>query len=105
MSDLLAAKNNFKLCNVDDALDIIGSGLPGCIFTLNDIRSDFFDLKNRIVGNVFQKFANYSFKAAFIIPTDHQLGVRVTELMRDHAAHNCVRFFKTIEEAEKWINK
>ena len=104
MSKLLASKHNLKLCNVDDALDVMGSGLHGCIFTLADLGRDFFNLKTKIAGEVFQKFVNYNFKVAFIIPADHNLGNRVTELIRDHARHNCIRFFETIDEAEKWIN-
>jgi len=104
MSYLLAEKNNLKLCNVEDALNVIGSGVPGCIFTLNDVGGDFFDLKNRIAGEVFQKFANYNFKAAFIIPDNHNLGERITELIKDHARHNCVRFFQCAEDADRWIS-
>lgn len=104
MSELLAGKNNYKLSNVDDALDAIGSGLTGCIFTLDDVSSDFFNLKNKIAGDVFQKFSNYNFKAAFIIPDNHNLGERMTELIRDHAGHNCVRFFSNVKEADRWIN-
>ena len=103
MSNLLAEKNNLKLCNVDDAMHVLASGLPCCIFTLDDLCADFFNLSNRIAGEVFQKFVNYNFRVAFIIPPDHTLGKRVTELMRDHARHNCIRFFETIEQAERWL--
>ena len=103
MSNLLAKENNLKLRNLDDAMDILASGLPGCIFTLDDLSNDFFHLSNRVAGEVFQKFVNYNFKAAFILPSNHALGERVTELARDHARHNCIRFFETIEQADMWL--
>lgn len=104
MSELSAGKYNYKLRNVDDALDVIAGGQPGCIFTLDDVSGDFFNLKNEIAGDVFQKFTNYNFKAAFIIPDNHNFGERITELIRDHARHNCVRFFSNVNEADRWIN-
>ncbi|MGD8780643.1 MAG: hypothetical protein PVH88_16965 [Ignavibacteria bacterium] len=52
-----------RLSSVDDALDIMASG----------------------------------------IPNDHTLGERVTELVRDNARHHCIRFFETVEEADRWL--
>ena len=103
MSNFLAKNNNMKLSSVDDALHVLASGQSGCIFTLDDLGDDFFNLSNRIAGEVFQKFVNYNFKVVFIIPADHNLGERVTELIRDHARHSTIRFFETVEQAERWL--
>ncbi len=103
MENLRAKTHNLKLQNVNDAMDIIGSGLPGCIFTQEDIDPNFFDLKNRIAGEVFQKLTTYNFPIAIVLPDDHGLGERITELIRDHKNHNCVRFFTSIEQAESWL--
>ena len=104
MTSLLASANNLTLHSESDALDAMSSGLTGCIFTIEDLHPDFFDLQNGIAGAVFQKFVNYNFRVAFIVPDNHDLGDRVTELVRDHRNHPCVRFFSTVESAEAWLN-
>lgn len=102
-TSFMAKDHGLYLGSPADALDAIGSGLPGCIFTESDLSPDFFDLRNGIAGEVFQKFVNYHFRAAFIVPKEHQYGERVTELIRDHRDHASVRFFETIEAAEGWL--
>lgn len=100
---LLAKDHGLYLSSVTDALDAVASGLPGCIYTESDFRSDFFDLSNGIAGEVFQKFVNYNLRIAFIIPSEHGYGERVVELIRDHKRHANIRFFESIEEAELWL--
>ena len=55
---LIASKHNLKLNDVSDAYEIIGSGLS-IIFTTDDIGKDFFELRNGVLGETFQKFVNY----------------------------------------------
>lgn len=100
---LMAQDHGLKLQSASDALTAIGSGLPGCIFTPADVGNDFFDLRNGLAGEVFQKFVNYNFQAAFVLPEDHGYGDRVTELIRDHRRHSVVRFFRSVEEAISWL--
>lgn len=103
MSSLLAKDSNLKLHSERDALDVIASGLPGCIFTPDELHPEFFDLRNRIAGEVFQKLINYGFPIAIVISDDHGYGERVTELVRDHRRHPSIRFFTTIEAARAWL--
>lgn len=100
---LMAKDHGLTLGTASDALDVIGSGLPGCIFTQADLAPDFFDLRNGLAGEIFQKFVNYQFPVAFILSNDHGLGNRVTELIRDHRRHSTIRFFGTAEEAMAWL--
>jgi len=104
MKFLLASDNNLVLHSTNDALDVLSSGLSGCIFTPEDLHPNFFDLSNRIAGDVFQKFVSYDFRVAFVVPTNHAYGDRVTELMREHRNHSCVRFFSSIEDANAWLS-
>lgn len=104
-SRLLARDNGLKLLSADDAIDVISSGLPGCVFATSDLSPEFFDLSNGIVGAVFQKFINYGFRVAFVLPHDHGLGDRITELAREHARHPCVRFVTSQEEAFAWLSQ
>lgn len=103
IEELLAGKHNMKLRNITDALDIMTSGQPGCILTLDDLGDDFFDLKNGIAGEVFQKFIIYQYPIAIVLPSDHKLGDRVTELAREHSHHSQIRFCTTIEQAKQWM--
>lgn len=103
IEDLLASKHGIKLTCVDDANNIIGSGLPGVIFAIEDIGKDFFVLHNRVLGETFQKLITYHYPIAIVLPENHGFGERVTELAREHSIHNCVRFCSTIEDAELWM--
>lgn len=95
--------NSHKLHNCDDAMQVIYGGSNGHIFELDDISPDFFDLSNQLAGEVFQKFVNYRYPVAFIVPKNHDLGKRVTELIRDHANHTYIRFFESRELAQQWL--
>ena len=103
MTSLLAAQNNLVLRSENDALNVMSSGLPGCVFTPEELHPGFFDLQNGIAGGVFQKFINYHFRIALVIPVDHGYGERINELIRDHKDHPCIRFFTTAEDAEAWL--
>ena len=103
ISNLFASKHRIRLASVDDAFEIIGSGLPGMIFTLDDIDPNFFTLKNQILGDTFQKLINYHFPIAVVLPENHPFGERVTELAREHARHNTIRFCRTLDEAAIWM--
>lgn len=91
-SSLLAKDRGLYFGVVSDSLSVIGSGLTGCIVTPADGADDFFDLRNGMAGEIFQKFASYHFPVVFVVPTDHGHGDRLTELIRDHRKHSTVRF-------------
>lgn len=98
----LAKDLGIQLSSVNDALDLIGNGFRLCVFTLDDVSEDFFDLSNGIAGDVFQKFINYNCKTAFVVPPDHGLGDRVSELVREYRTHPTVRLFESEEAALRW---
>jgi len=103
-SPYLAGQHQIKLESAQDAFKVIGSGTGPLIFTLADLAPDFFDLRNGMAGEVFQKFTIYGIRAAFVIPLDHRLGERVTELAREHAKHPQIRITKTVAEAHRWLS-
>ena len=104
-ASLLASENNFRLESADDAMNIIFSGLPACVLSCDDIAPDFFDFGSGLAGDILQKFVNYRFKIAIVLPEDHKFGLRVTELAREHISHPFVRFMATDSEALKWLSK
>lgn len=93
-----------KLASTDDAMGIIYGGQESAILHLSELSADFFDLDNQLAGEVFQKFVNYRFPVAFIVPMDHALDQRVIELMRDHKSHAFIRFFESEEIAKHWLH-
>ena len=105
MKTHFAKDNELKLHSESDALDVLSSGLPGCIFFVDDLHPEFFDLANQIAGQVLQKFVNYSFPIAIVIPEQHSYGERIDELIRDHRAHPYVQFFHTSEAAQTWLQQ
>ena len=98
----LAKDHDLRIDSEDSAMDIISSGVRRCVFTMDDVAPDFFDLKSRLAGNVFQKLINYNCQIAIVLPTDHSFGERVNELAREHANHPTVRFFPSVELALAW---
>ncbi len=104
MNDLRAASHNLKLHDTDDALDAMSQGLPGIIYSESDLHPDFFDFKNGLAGEIMQKFVNYGFRVAFVIPADHGHGPRLDELMRDREHHGVIRFFPEAQSAAAWLH-
>jgi hypothetical protein len=105
MQSLIASEAGIKLHTEDDVLDLIGSGLPACILSVGDLHPQFFELRNGIAGSIFQKLVNYRFRVAIVLPADHGLGARVTELVREHRRHPVIRFFPTLDEAAAWAKQ
>lgn len=105
VNDFLASKYNIRLSQPEDAITILETGLAGMIFTMDDIDEKFFDLKNGILGETFQKLVNYRFPIAVVLHADHDFGLRVTELAREHSKHPIIRFCQDIDEAKTWISQ
>ncbi len=103
MGSLRASDHGFHLATVDDALDVLASGLPGCVFEVSDLSAEFFTLANGLAGDCFQKFVNYHFAVGFVLGDAHGFGERINELMRDHRAHPYIRFFSTSADAIAWL--
>lgn len=56
--------------NTDDALDLLGNiyyqGFDCLILHRENITTDFFDLKNKMAGDILQKFSNYRMRLAIV---------------------------------------
>ena len=63
--------DNIVLQTVEDAVDLIGNmsyqGFDKLIIHEENIISDFFELKNKIAGNILQKFSQYSMPLAILV--------------------------------------
>src|SRR5690554_7474857 len=56
--------------NVDDALNLLGNvyfqGFDKMIIHQRNLTADFFDLKNKMAGEILQKFSNYRIRLAIV---------------------------------------
>jgi hypothetical protein len=56
--------------NVEDALDVLGNayyqGFDKIIIHQRNLTGDFFDLKNKMAGEILQKFSNYRVHLAIV---------------------------------------
>ena len=56
--------------NTDDALDLLGNiyyqGFDCLILHRENITTEFFDLKNKMAGDILQKFSNYRMRLAIV---------------------------------------
>ena len=103
MPSLHARDHRLRLDSETDALNVIASGLPGCIFSLDDLHPEFFDFSNGFAGAVLQKFSNYGYRIAILKPVPEALPARAQELARDHDRHPCIRFFACADQADKTV--
>lgn len=56
--------------NIEDALNLLGNvyyqGFDGLILHQKNITTEFFDLKNKMAGDILQKFSNYRMRLAIV---------------------------------------
>jgi hypothetical protein len=103
---MLALEGNLLIGDEQDAIDLIAlcseAGADRLILFADNLSQEFFDLKTRLAGAVFQKFSNYRVKCAIVISPSLDKGrfhEMLIEVNRQHAFH----FFSKLEEAEDWI--
>ena len=75
----------------------------GLILTEQQLGEDFFNLRTGLAGELFQKFVNYRARLAIVIPEPGKYGQRFAELAYEHRRHAAVRFFTSVEDAQRWI--
>ena len=79
-------------------------GSAGLILTENDLGQEFFDLRSRLAGELFQKCMNYRLRVAIVVPDPAAYGERFSELAYEHSSHGMIRFVRSREEANIWLH-
>ena len=69
-----------------------------------NISEDFFDLKTRLAGDILQKLATYSVKAAIVISEKRNTG-RFGEFVSETRKSGTLRFFNEKDDAAEWLKK
>jgi hypothetical protein len=89
-----------------DIAKALGASLErgGLILAEEDLCAEFFDLRTRLAGEVFQKFSNYRARLALVVPNPGAHGERFAELAFEHRTHPHVRIFASAHEAKGWLD-
>lgn len=93
----------------DDAVDLIGNlyyeDLSKVIVHEKNLTSDFFDLKNKIAGEVLQKFSNYRMQIIIIGDFSKFTSKSMIDFIYESNKGRQVSFVKTLEEALSLLAK
>lgn len=95
--------------NADDALDIMGNiyyqGFDSIILYQTNITPEFFDLKNRIAGEILQKFSNYRVRLVIIGDFSNYENKSLKGFIYESNNGKLVNFLPSISEALKALTK
>jgi len=94
--------------NGSDILELMGhcyeDDISSAMIYEKNLTEDFFNLKTRLAGEIFQKLAVYKFRAVFII-SPKRLTARFAQMAKEENSKNQLFFCSTREEALEWLNK
>jgi len=89
--------------NPDDALDLIGNlyyqGFDKIIIYEKNLTPDFFDLKNKIAGEILQKVSNYRMKLTIIGNFSNLKSKSLNDFIYESNKGNQVNFKESLHEA------
>ena len=93
------------LQTVEDAVDLIGNmsyqGFDKLIIHEENIIPDFFELKNKIAGNILQKFSQYSMPLAIIGDFEKYESKSLNDFIFESNKGKLINFVTTVEDGLK----
>ena len=97
--------DNIVLQTVEDAVDLIGNmsyqGFDKLIIHEENMISDFFELKNKIAGNILQKFSQYSMPLAIIGDFEKYESKSLNDFIFESNKGKQINFVTTVEDRLK----
>ena len=97
--------DNIVLQTVEDAVDLIGNmsyqGFDKLIIHEENMIPDFFELKNKIAGNILQKFSQYSMPLAIIGDFEKYESKSLNDFIFESNKGKQINFVTTIEDGLK----
>ena len=97
--------DNIVLQTVEDAVDLIGNmsyqGFDKLIIHEENIIPDFFELKNKIAGNILQKFSQYSMPLAIIGDFEKYESKSLNDFIFESNKGKLINFVTTVEDGLK----
>jgi hypothetical protein len=87
----------------EDGLDLLGNvyyqGFDRIIIHTENITPAFFDLKNKMAGEILQKFSNYRVRLAIVGDFSAYTGKSITDFMYESNNGKLINFLGSVEEA------
>ena len=97
--------DDIVLQTVEDAVDLIGNmsyqGFDKLIIHEENMISDFFELKNKIAGNILQKFSQYSMLLAIIGDFEKYESKSLNDFIFESNKGKLINFVTTVEDGLK----
>ena len=97
--------DDIVLQTVEDAVDLIGNmsyqGFDKFIIHEENMISDFFELKNKIAGNILQKFSQYSMPLVIIGDFEKYESKCLNDFIFESNKGKQINFVTTIEDGLK----
>ena len=97
--------DDIVLQTVEDAVDLIGNmsyqGFDKLIIHEENMISDFFELKNKIAGDILQKFSQYSMPLAIIGDFEKYESKSLNDFIFESNKGKQINFVTTIEDGLK----
>ncbi|MFC2450747.1 MAG: DUF4180 domain-containing protein [Flavobacteriaceae bacterium] len=97
--------DDIVLQTVENAVDLIGNmsyqGFDKLIIHEENMISDFFELKNKIAGNILQKFSQYSMPLAIIGDFEKYESKSLNDFILESNKGKQINFVTTIEDGLK----
>ncbi len=91
--------------NVQNALDILVNiyyqDIDNIILHEKNITFDFFDLKNKMAGDILQKFSNYRVKLAIVGDFSKYISKSVHDFIYESNKLGHINFVASLEEAKQ----
>ena len=97
--------DDIVLQTVEDAVDLIGNmsyqGFDKLIIHEENMIPDFFELKNKIAGNILQKFSQYSMPLAIIGDFEKYESKSLNDFIFESNKGNQINFVTTVKDGLK----
>lgn len=89
--------------NTEEALDLLGNvyyqGFDRMIIHRKNITPDFFNLKNKMAGDILQKFSNYRVRLAIVGDFSELPGKSLRDFIFESNKGKAVNFVASVNEA------
>ncbi len=91
------------IASLDDAVDLVGNlyydSFDAVILYQKNLTPSFFDLKNKLAGDILQKFSNYRLRLAIIGNFDAYTSTSITDFIYESNKGRQINFVDTLSKA------
>ncbi len=95
--------DNIIIQKIEDGFDLLGNlyyqGFDKVIIHEKNITSDFFDLKNKMAGEILQKFSNYRVRLAIVGDFSKYTKKSIKDFIYESNNGKQINFVPTISDA------